>query len=208
MAATSTAKKTDRRSRAQMIDETRDQLLSAARAHFAEHGYAATSMDDLTASVGLTRGALYHHFGGKQGLLDAVVRRLDAELCVQLREVLSDHDDPLVALDERSRAYIEKTQSVEYQRIMFTDAPAVIPDAVEETAAACIATLAEVVDEARERGIVAEHVSPVAIATMLNGALADASRWVAAAPEADASRRRRVAIESASALIGGLRTAR
>ncbi|WP_349864867.1 TetR/AcrR family transcriptional regulator [Leifsonia sp. WHRI 6310E] len=208
MAATSTAQKPDRRSRAQMIDQTRDQLLTAARAHFAEHGYAGTSMDELTASAGLTRGALYHHFGGKQGLLEAVVRQLDAELCAQLRTILTGHDDPLVALDERSRAYIEKTQSAEFQRIMFTDAPAVIPDAVEETSAACIATLAEVVDEARQRGIVAEHVSPVAIATMLNGALADASRWVAAAPEADESRRRRVATESASALIGGLRTNR
>lgn len=208
MATTSTTKNSDRRSRAQMIDETREQLLTAARAHFAEHGFAATSMDELTASVGLTRGALYHHFGSKQGLLDAVVRQLDAELCAQLKQVLRDNDDPLVALDERSRAYIEKTQSVEFQRIMFTDAPSVIPDAVEETAAACIATLAEVVGEARERGIVAEHVSPVAIATMLNGALADASRWVAAAPEADEARRRQVALESASALISGLRTRR
>ena len=199
------AKKQGRRTRAQMLDRTRAQLLSAARAHFTEHGYAATSMDDLTSSVGLTRGALYHHFGGKDGLLDAVVRDLDAELCVELKAILRDHVDPLVALNERSRAYIEKTQTVEFQRIMFTDAPSVIPGAVEETSAACIATLAEVVEDGRQQGIVAEAVSPVVIATMLNGALADASRWVAAAADGGRDTRRGLAIESASALIEGLR---
>lgn len=205
MARSTAAEKPARRTRTQMLDATREQLLDAARTHFTQHGYAATSMDELTASVGLTRGALYHHFGGKQGLLEAVTRQLDAELCVELRGVLRDHSDPLVALRERSRAYIQKTQTPEFQRIMFTDAPAVVPDAVEETAAACIATLAEVVDDGRSTGIVAESVSPVVIATMLNGALADASRWVAAAPTGEQDERLALAIDSAAAFIDGLR---
>ncbi|SDD23510.1 TetR/AcrR family transcriptional regulator [Glycomyces harbinensis] len=199
--------KTARRTRAEMLDRTREQLIAAGREHFGSHGYAATSMDDLTGSVGLTRGALYHHFGGKSGLLEAVVRRLDDELCVQLKAILRGNDDPLDALAERGRAYIEKTQTPEFQRIMFTDAPAVLPDAIEETAAACIATLAEVVQEGRARGIVAADVTPVVLATMLNGALADASRWVAAAPEDERESRLEAARRSSTALVQGLRTA-
>ena len=195
-----------RRTRAQMLDETRGHLLAAAREHFAEHGYAATSMDELTASVGLTRGALYHHFGGKSGLLDAVVRDMDDELCVQLKAILYSGDtDPLAALAERSRAYIEKTQTPQFQRIMLTDAPAVVADAIEETSKACVATLTEVLEDARNQGLVSASLSSAAVATMLNGALADASRWVAAAPEGEGSERLRLALDSATALVEGLR---
>ncbi len=69
-----------RKTRAEMLAETRAKLVSAARQAFGTIGYADTSMDELTASVGLTRGALYHHFGDKKGLLAAVVKQLDAEM--------------------------------------------------------------------------------------------------------------------------------
>ena len=49
--------------RARMMEETRARLVRAARSAFAEKGYAAASMDELTAAAGLTRGALYHNFG-------------------------------------------------------------------------------------------------------------------------------------------------
>lgn len=52
--------------RAEMIEETRTKLIRAARQQFGKAGYAATVMDDLTAQAGLTRGALYHHFGDKK----------------------------------------------------------------------------------------------------------------------------------------------
>ena len=69
-----------RQSRASMIEATRAKLIAAARKAFAQHGYAQASMDELTAQAGLTRGALYHHFGGKPGLLAAVVAQMDAEM--------------------------------------------------------------------------------------------------------------------------------
>ena len=58
-----------------MIAETRAKLVAAARQAFGSIGYAAASMDDFTAEAGLTRGALYHHFGDKKGLLQAVIAR-------------------------------------------------------------------------------------------------------------------------------------
>ena len=51
-----------------MIEDTRARLIASARRAFATQGYANTSMDDFTARAGLTRGALYHHFGDKKGL--------------------------------------------------------------------------------------------------------------------------------------------
>lgn len=66
--------------RAEMIEETRTKLIRTARQQFGKAGYAATVMDDLTAQAGLTRGALYHHFGDKKGLFLAVLQDLDREL--------------------------------------------------------------------------------------------------------------------------------
>ena len=60
--------------------ENRVRLIAAARQAFAEHGYAAASMDDLTAAAGLTRGALYHSFGNKRGLFAAVVEQMVTHL--------------------------------------------------------------------------------------------------------------------------------
>jgi len=62
-----------RRARQDMIAETRAKLIAAARQAFGTVGYAGASMDDFTSAAGLTRGALYHHFGDKEGLFDAVV---------------------------------------------------------------------------------------------------------------------------------------
>lgn len=75
------------RSRAEMIAATRAKLLAAARLAFQQAGYAATSMDDFTASAGLTRGALYHHFGDKKGLLAAVAAQIDDEIDQRLNAI-------------------------------------------------------------------------------------------------------------------------
>ena len=76
------------RARAEMIEDTRARLIASARQAFATQGYANTSMDDFTARAGLTRGALYHHFGDKKGLFKAVAQQIDAELDAQLAQVL------------------------------------------------------------------------------------------------------------------------
>lgn len=82
-----------RRSRTEMIAETTTKLIAAARRSFAQVGYAVTSMDELCAEVGLTRGALYHHFGGKEGLLEAVVKQIDQEMGAKMDAVWYSTDD-------------------------------------------------------------------------------------------------------------------
>jgi AcrR family transcriptional regulator len=52
---------------------SRERILDAAAALFAERGHAATTMEDVAAQAGFTVGALYKHFEGKPDLLLAVV---------------------------------------------------------------------------------------------------------------------------------------
>lgn len=56
-----------RKARAEMIEETRQKLVAAARQQFGSVGYAETVMDELTAQAGMTRGALYTILAIKRG---------------------------------------------------------------------------------------------------------------------------------------------
>ncbi|MBN1123303.1 MAG: TetR/AcrR family transcriptional regulator [Anaerolineae bacterium] len=57
-------------------EQTRQQIIQAAAELFTCKGYAGTSISDLANAVGLTKGALYHHFENKDALFLAVVEAL------------------------------------------------------------------------------------------------------------------------------------
>jgi AcrR family transcriptional regulator len=57
--------------RVELGERTRGALLDAAIERFAERG-PTTSFDVIAADVGVTKGALYHHFGSKDGLVEEV----------------------------------------------------------------------------------------------------------------------------------------
>lgn len=94
----SSLKKNSPKSHSEMSLETSRRLLAAARKAFFLNGYHGTSMDLLCAEVGLTRGALYHHFGSKEGLLEAVIIQLDKELGESIAVEWSRYKDPWQAL--------------------------------------------------------------------------------------------------------------
>jgi TetR/AcrR family acrAB operon transcriptional repressor len=54
---------------------TRKRILEVATRSFARRGIANTRLADVAASAGVTRGAIYHHFGSREALLDAVIER-------------------------------------------------------------------------------------------------------------------------------------
>jgi AcrR family transcriptional regulator len=114
--------------RAEMIEETRAKLISAARAAFATVGYADSSMDELTAQAGLTRGALYHHFGGKKGLLEAVIAQIDAEISGRLAVIVEEAESTWDGFVQECIGYIKMAVEPEVQRIVLLDGPAVLGD--------------------------------------------------------------------------------
>jgi AcrR family transcriptional regulator len=52
---------------------TRERILEAALDAFARHGFAATSLRQITGPLGITASAIYAHFDGKQAILDALL---------------------------------------------------------------------------------------------------------------------------------------
>jgi len=75
-----------RRTQAERRAHTRAQLLQAARRTFARHGYNGTSLDRVSANAGCTKGALYDHFGSKEGLFLALLDEQFSTRIEQARE--------------------------------------------------------------------------------------------------------------------------
>jgi AcrR family transcriptional regulator len=169
--------------RAEMMEETRTKLIQAARKAFAAKGYAAASMDDLTAEAGLTRGALYHNFGDKKGLLQAVIDQIDAEMLVRMRAAQDRAPTAWLGFLDEGVAYIEMALEPEVQRIMLLDGPAVLGDPSQwPNQTACLRTTTQTLQALIEAGTV-KPVDAEAAARLVNGAALNAALWVAASDD-------------------------
>lgn len=164
------------RARAEMIEDTRARLIASARQAFAKQGYANTSMDDFTARAGLTRGALYHHFGDKKGLLAAVVAQLDSEMDARLQLITDEAAAPWDGFCERCRTYLRMAQDSEIQRIVLQDAPAVLGDMRSQQH--CVASLRQLLEGLMQAGVIEQGPS-VALAQLINGSLVNTALWIA-----------------------------
>jgi AcrR family transcriptional regulator len=79
---------------------SRDRILDAALELFSQRGYAATGVYDIAKSAGIEKTALYWHFGSKEGLLAAVLDRMDAEFVERIaKRVARVADDSDARLD-------------------------------------------------------------------------------------------------------------
>ncbi|SDU98395.1 TetR/AcrR family transcriptional regulator [Pseudomonas mucidolens] len=190
------------RVRAEMIENTRARLIASARHAFATQGYANTSMDDFTASAGLTRGALYHHFGDKKGLLSAVVAQLDGEMDAHLQHITDQADEPWRGFCERCRAYLRMAQDPEIRRIVLQDAPAVLGDAASANQPQCIESLRLLLDALIQAGFI-EPAPSQALARLINGSLVDAALWIAR--DEQAGERLEQALQGLELLLRGLK---
>ena len=66
-------------------------LIASARKHFVQKGFEATSLDDLIADAGGSRRNIYDLFGGKEGILSAVIEQIIGEIA-QSAEIPSGTD--------------------------------------------------------------------------------------------------------------------
>lgn len=168
------------RRRSETMEENRAKLIAAARRAFAEQGYAAASMDELTARAGLTRGALYHNFGDKKGLLAAVVHQIDSEMAARAQERAARANSAWQALLGEGVAYIEMALDPEVQRIVLLDGPAVLGDPSQwPSQSSCLQATRVVVERLIAEGTI-KPVDAEAAARLLSGAALNAALWIAA----------------------------
>ena len=189
--------------RIETMEENRAKLISAARKAFAEKGYADASMDELTASVGLTRGALYHNFGDKKGLLAAVVAQVDGEMAQRAKAVAATAGDDWAMLLAEGIAYIEMALDPEVRRIVLLDGPAFLGDPTQwPSQNSCLESTRQVVMNLIERGIL-KPVDADAAAHLLNGAAMNAALCIAARDDPQTALPKYITVFTQ--LAGGLR---
>lgn len=86
---------------------TAQALLDVARAMFAEHGFAGTSMRALTARAGANLGAVTYHFGSKEALYEAVAGSLAVPLRERIARVAARALPPLDRIELSVRELFE-----------------------------------------------------------------------------------------------------
>ncbi len=197
-----TGNETKPKPRTERIAETRAALIAAARRAFGEKGYAEASMDDFTAEAGLTRGALYHHFGDKKGLLMAVILQIDSEMAARLNAISAHAPDLWTGFVAENVGYIEMALEPEIQRIVLRDGPAVLGDPSQwPNNDGCIAAIKASVERLMAEGVIRD-VDAEAAARLICGASTYAAQWIANAEDPSATAAR--AIPAFQALMEGL----
>jgi AcrR family transcriptional regulator len=108
-------------------------LVAAGIRLFGRDGYAATSIEAVAAEAGVTKGAAYHHFGGKSGLFRAVFVRQEQELAASLSEAAAGAPDSSAGLRAGCHAFLDQSLQQRVRQIILLDGPAILGwDAVRE----------------------------------------------------------------------------
>jgi AcrR family transcriptional regulator len=105
---------------------TRDRLVAVATTLFAELGYEETSIEQVLHESEVSRGALYHHFGSKEALFEAVVEAVEQDIGRRGQAVVAEASDIPSAIRAACLAWIQMTGDRVVQQVLLVDAPAVL----------------------------------------------------------------------------------
>ena len=115
-----------RRSQQDRSQATKAELIRAGRELFASHGFANVSAEQIVAAAGLTRGALYHHFGDKRGLFVAVIEDVEQENTHEITEAIGAADDQWTSIVLGIGRFLDICQRPDVIQLAMIDAPAVL----------------------------------------------------------------------------------
>jgi AcrR family transcriptional regulator len=105
---------------------TKRALVEAALERFSRQGYAGTSLDEIVSAARVTKGALYHHFKGKQDLFEAAFMDVEAQASDRISASIRSIRDPWEKALTGLREFLAVTRTEAYRRIVIQDGPAVL----------------------------------------------------------------------------------
>ena len=170
--------------KARQPEATRAALVAAARALFAERGYAGVGTEEIVERAGVTRGALYHHFGDKEDLMRAVLHDLSRELAEASATAALKETDQWRQILAAVDAFLDACTDPAIQRIMMTDAPSVLgwDEWREIDTQYGLGLVKASLEQAMETGLIARQpVDP--LAHLVVGALDEAAMYISRAAD-------------------------
>ena len=178
------------RTQAERLAVTRATLLREARLIFAASGYDAAATEEIVQRAKVTRGALYYHFKDKRAVFEAIVEEVASEIAAAIDKRAEPAGEPLQALIEGTRAFLDACLDPAVRRIYLIDAPAVLgwhrwreidaPHGLRSLREGVAAVLATRPDQAL-------GVEPITF--LLSGAFNEAALWIAEAKDEKTARR-------------------
>ena len=191
----------DRTKAAQTL-ATKQKLERVARGLFAERGFAGVSAEEIVAKADVTRGALYHHYDGKEGLFEAVVDKVMQEVHAKLAAEAAQMPDPLQALERGIRVFLKVCTEPGVQRILLVDAPAVLgwPKWREMDARYGLGLMKQALAGAMRAGLLRQQDIDI-LAHVLLGALTEAAMVIARSQ--NPAKSRKSAEQALTAMISG-----
>lgn len=184
---------------------TRNRLIATGRALFGARGFDQVSQTELVQSAGVTRGALYHHFDGKEGLFAAVYAALQAEITERILAAAARETTAWGELTAGCRAFLRACLDSDVQRIVLDDGPRVLGwdhwRAVD--AGSGLVALQEGVQAVIQRGDI-RSLPDEALARGLLGTMNELGMWIAGAADPELALRDAEVV--LAALLAGLRS--
>ena len=112
--------------RQQYSASTKRALVDVATDLFTDQGYAGTSLDAIVAGARVTKGALYHHFSGKQALFEAVFEKVEADASKTISKAVRTTRDPWEKAVVGLREFLAVVQQPAYRRVVIQEGPVVL----------------------------------------------------------------------------------
>ncbi len=176
--------------RQQYSAATRAALIDQGEQLFTEYGYSATSLDAIVAGAEVTKGALYHHFSGKQALFEAVFERVEAAAARAVSDAVEGHDDPWAKALAGLRAFLVVVQQPTYRRIVILEGPAVLgwTRFREQAERSTFTTVLEIVSSVLQaNGPELDEEMVDTFSRIFFGAMSSAGEWVSTSQDPNAA---------------------
>jgi AcrR family transcriptional regulator len=169
---------------------TRAALLRVARRLFAEHGYSATTTEEMVRRARVTRGALYYYFRDKRALFLAVFDEEQKRLAAVAAQAAAAEPDAWRAMIAGSNAFLDACLDRAVQRIVLIDAPAVLGSEKwrEADQSYYLAATQAAIQAAIDQGLIEPQPVEV-LAHIILGAFNEAAILIARADDPIATRR-------------------
>jgi AcrR family transcriptional regulator len=189
--------------RERQAEQTRQTLVSVARQLFTDKGYAATSIEEIIQQAGVARGALYHHFEGKDALFRAVYDEVQADITTRVVAAAVAGPDPWEGVRAGLAAFLDACLEPEFRRIVILDSVSVISadmfeGGIEHNELPMLRNVLTPLVETFLPGVAVEPLVYVAL-----GGLYGAALYIARSPKPKAARAEADTV--LDTLIGGLR---
>jgi AcrR family transcriptional regulator len=188
----------------QRTQATKAKLLATARKRFVAQGFNHVPAEELVKEAGLTRGALYHHFGGKEELFLALYEQIQKEVAARIQTAAEQAPNPWLALQAGCHTFLRACSDLEVQQIVLLDAPIVLSWEQWRTVDALYSL--GLLKAGLQAAVDSEEIqvrSVDAIAHLLIGAMNEAALWIAQSEQPKIALHE--AIEALDQLLSGIR---